>query len=70
MSTDPLYPVRWHVIDCPRCLLHHNVVSLCRGFVTTELVSLGGKIGTDTACAGCQRVERTVYCEGHTGANG
>ena len=48
----------------------HNVVSRCRGFVTTELVHISlpvsiyfeveGIIGTDTGCARCRRVERTV----------
>ena len=41
-------------------LQRSNAVSLCRGFVTTELVSLGGRIGTDNGYAGCRRVERTV----------
>ena len=27
-------------LRCLPCLLHYNVLSLCRGFVTTELVSL------------------------------
>ena len=27
-------------LNCLLCLLHYNVVSPCRGFVTTELVSL------------------------------
>ena len=27
-------------LHCLLCLLHYNVVSLCRGLVTTELVSL------------------------------
>ena len=27
---------------------------------------LRGRIGTDTGCAGCRRVERTVQCEEHT----
>ena len=31
------YPVRWQVMAL---LLHYNVVSLCRGFVATELVCL------------------------------
>ena len=55
-------------LHCLLCLLHYNAVSLCRGFVTTELVSpyVGGRIGTDTGCAGCQRVllylvERTAF---------
>ena len=34
--------------------------------VTTELVSLGCSIGTDTGCAGCQWVEIIVWCEEHT----
>ena len=59
------YPVRWQVMAL---LLHYNVVSLCRGFVATELVclSLGWRIGTDTGCSGCRRVERPVWCEEHT----
>ena len=53
-----------------RCLLSllHCDVSLCRGFVTTELVSCILYLsrrknyvnGTDTGCAGYRRVERTV----------
>ena len=46
------------------------VVSLLwRSFGTTELVSLlqnDRRIGTDTGCAGCRRVEKTVSCEEHT----
>ena len=43
-------------------------ISVSCGFVTTELVSLliGGRIGTDTGCAGCRRVDRTVSCEENT----
>ena len=40
--------------------LHHccrQRTCLCRSFVTTELVSLGSRIGTDTGC---------VQCEEHT----
>ena len=42
--------------------MHADVVRslMCRSFVTTELVSLGGRIGTDAGCAACGRVERTV----------
>ena len=29
-------------------------------------ISLAGRIGTDTGCAGCGRVERTDSCEEHT----
>ena len=48
-------------LHCLLCLLRCNVVSLCGGFVTTELVSLlGGRIGADSACAGCRRVERAL----------
>ena len=44
------------------CLLLYNLqgIYLCRGFVITELVHLRGRVGTDTGCAGCRRVERTV----------
>ena len=32
----------------------HTVISLCRGFVTTDLscISLRGRIGTEVGCAG------------------
>ena len=46
-------------LHCLLCLLQYNVVFMCRGFVTTELVTLGTRIDTDTGCAGCRRVERT-----------
>ena len=41
-------------------LLYYNAVFLWRDFVTTELVciSLGGRIGTESGCAGCRRVAR------------
>ena len=51
----PVDPVRQHVIALSTLLTTLvYVVSLCRGFVTT------GRIGTDTGCAGCRRVERTA----------
>ena len=66
---------RWsqnHDTEKPRCnavkgeiVTHYNVVSLCRGFVTTELVSLWWRISADTGCAGCRRVEITVECKTH-----
>ena len=31
---------------------------------------LGGRIGTDTGCAGCRRVVRTVLCEDYTQTTG
>ena len=35
-------------------------------FPYLQCISLGGRIGTDLGCAGCRRVERTVYqCEFH-----
>ena len=42
------------------CITMYQVVSLCRGFVTIACISLGRRIGTDTGCAKCRRVERTV----------
>ena len=42
----------------PYCIaIYEYELSLCRGFVTTELVHLRGRIGTDTGGAGCRRVE-------------
>ena len=54
---------RWQVNALSTPLLHYNVVSQCRGFVTTELapgISLAGRIATHTGCAGRRRVEKTV----------
>ena len=46
---------------------YYIVASLCRGLVTAELVSLGGRIGTYTAGrAGCRRVKRTISCGENT----
>ena len=52
------------------------ITALCSIFVPwfcdhrDELVSLGGRIGTDTGCAGCwmstDRKKKTIYCEEHT----
>ena len=62
----------WHLYVAPvvsSTMAGHCIVtalqcslSVSRGFVTTELVStsLGGRIGTETGCAGCRRVKRTV----------
>ena len=54
-------------LHCLLCLLQYNVVSLCRGFVTAELacICLGGRIDTDTGCAGRRRVERTNNTQTH-----
>ena len=55
-------------LHCLLCLLHYNAVSLCRGFVTTELVSL--QVEESAQTLGVLDVdgyiERTVYCEEHT----
>ena len=56
--------VRWHAMALPTLLTAYGItaspVPLCRGFVTTELAPLvGGRIGTDTGCAGCRRVKST-----------
>ena len=56
-------------LHCLPSSQQYNVVSLWRGFVATELTSsLGLRIGTDTECAGCRRVERTASCEERTHA--
>ena len=58
------------IVSFVSCLFRFSTMRyiLSRGFVTTELVSLGRRIGTDTGCAVCRRVERTVYlvCKEHT----
>ena len=55
------YPVRWHVIasSTPLTALQCSisVLSFCD---YRACISLGGRIGTDTGCAGCRRVEITV----------
>ena len=52
-----------HCLLCFYCITIIIIVSLYRSFMATGLViSLGGRIGTDTGCAGCWRVERT--CSG------
>ena len=42
------------------CLLHYDVLSLCRAFVTIELVSLYDEESKGHWVCWCQRVERTV----------
>ena len=61
------YPARWPVIALLLCLVHYNVV--LRGISVSwfcnhrAFISLGGRIDTDTGCAGCRRIERTAECE-------
>ena len=58
----------------PAHCMHYNVLLILiiesRDFVTTEIVYIslliGEIIGTDTGCAGCRRVERTVKRGEHT----
>ena len=58
------YPLPWQVI----ALSTHLTASRCTGRISVSwfcdrraCISLGGRIGTDTGCAACRRVERTVY---------
>ena len=45
---------------CLLCLLRQYVVFVSWFCDHRACISLGGRIGTDTGCAGCRRVERTV----------
>ena len=58
----------------PSNMAGHCIVTAlqCRIYVSwfcnhkSCLISRGGRIGTDTGCAACRRVERTFFCEAHT----
>ena len=52
-------------LHCLLCLMHYNVVYLCRTVVTTVFVSLVKcRISTDTGCVGRRR-PIMVYHEEH-----
>lgn len=61
------YPGRWHGISLSALHIalqrRFSVSWFCYHVITC--VSLGWSIGTDTWCAGCRRVEWTVYREEH-----
>ena len=60
-------------LRCLLSLLHYNVLtalslsSFCDHI--RACISLGGRIRKDTGCAGCRRVQRTIWCEQHTPAS-
>ena len=54
------YPVRRHVIPLSTLLTLVCSISVSWFCDHRACISQGGRIGTDTGCAGCRRVERTV----------
>ena len=57
------YSVRWHAIALSTLLtalpVHRNI-SVSWFCDHRACISPGGRIGTDTGCTGCRRVERTI----------
>ena len=55
------YPVRWQVVALSTVLTALQFgISVSWFCDHRACISLGGRIGTDTRCAGCRRVETTV----------
>ena len=56
------YPARWQVIALSTLLtaLQFSISMSLFCDHSSACISLGGRISTDTGCAGCRRVERTV----------
>ena len=67
------YQVRsWHCIAvsnwyCASCLLTWQPISICGAALVRHnlYIFYVRRIGTDTGCARCRRVERTVWCQEH-----
>ena len=61
---DVSYPVRWHVIALSTLLTALQCSISVSWFCNHRTcICLGGRIGTDTGCAGCRWVERAVSCK-------
>ena len=60
------YPVRWQLIALSTLLTALQCsISVSWFSDHRACISLGGRISTDTGCARCRPVERTVSCEEH-----